>query len=102
LGSTIPWALLACVRVYHFCPVEIVSTAVIYTASGGATEADIRIIVAALTAVVAFAVASGEAAPRPPTKPTRDGACRPIEKVAQERRSGRHNVLCKERWGRRH
>jgi hypothetical protein len=98
LGSTIPWALLACVRVYHFCPVEIASTAVIYTASGGATEADIRIIVAALTAVVACAVA----APLPPNKPTTDGACTPIEKVAQERRSGRHNVLCKERWGRRH
>ena len=75
----------------------------IHTASGGATEADIRIIVAALTGVVAFAVAAGEAAPLPPNKPTTDeiGACPPIEKVAQERGSGRHNVPCDERWNRR-
>jgi hypothetical protein len=75
----------------------------IHTTSGGAMEADIRIIVAVPTGVVAFGVASGEAAPLPPNKPTTDeiGACPPIE-VAQERRSGQHNIPCDERWGRRH
>jgi hypothetical protein len=89
LGSTIPWALLVCVRVYHFCPVEVVSTAVIHTASGDATKADIRIIVAALTGAVAFAGVSGKAAPLLPNGPARAeiGACSPIEKVVQERRS---------------
>jgi hypothetical protein len=74
---------------------------VIHTASGGATEADIRIIVAALTGVLAFAISSGNAAPLPPNKPTTDeiGACPLIEKVAQDHGSGRHNVPCDERWG---
>ena len=72
----------------------------IHTASGGATEADIRIIAAALTGVVALAVASGEAAPLPPNKPTTDetGACPPIENVVQDQGFGQNNVPCDERW----
>jgi hypothetical protein len=76
----------------------------IQTASGGATEADIRIIAAALIGFVAFAAVSAQAAPFPPNKPTADeiGACPPIEKFAQDRGSGQHNVPCDERWSRRH
>jgi hypothetical protein len=74
---------------------------VIHTASGGATEADIRIIAAALTGVLAFAISSGEAVPLPPSKPSTDesGACLPTEKVAQGRDTGQNNVPCDEHWG---
>jgi hypothetical protein len=67
-------------------------------------EDDIRIIVATLTGLVAFAAMSAEAAPLPPVKGTGGdpGVCPPIEKVAQDRGTGQHNIPCDERWGRRH
>jgi hypothetical protein len=76
----------------------------IHTASGGAMEADIRIIVAAFIGFVVFAAVLAEAAPVPPVKGTagEPGACPPVEKVAEDRGSGQHNVPCDERWGRRH
>jgi hypothetical protein len=75
-----------------------------HTASGGAMEADLRIIVAALTGLLALATVSAQAAPLPPAKGTAGelGACPPIEKVAQERGSGRRNVPCNDRWGHCH
>jgi hypothetical protein len=44
-------------------PVQVVSTVVIHTASGGAMEANIRIIVTTFTGFVAFAAASARAVP---------------------------------------
>jgi hypothetical protein len=76
----------------------------LHTASGGAMEADIRIIVAAFTGLVALATASAQAAPLLPAKGTTGelGVCPPIEKVAQKRGSGPHNVPCNDRWGHCH
>jgi hypothetical protein len=67
-------------------------------------ETDMRIIVATLTGFVAFAAISAQAAPLPPIMGTAGdlGTCPPIEKVAEERGSVRHNVPCNERWGYRH
>jgi hypothetical protein len=81
-------------------PVEIVLTIISYTASGGAMEAGIRIIVATLIGLVAFAAVSAEAAPLPGVKgPAGEpGACPPIGKVAQDRGMRQHNVPCDERW----
>ena len=63
-----------------------------------------RIIVATLTSFVAFAAISAQAAPLPPIMGTAGylGTCPPIETVAQEHGSVRHNVPCNERWGYRH
>ena len=74
------------------------------TASGGAMEAEIRIIVATFTGLAALAAVSAQAAPFPPAKTFADevGACPPIEKLAQERGSGWHSVPCDERWGHCH
>jgi len=67
-------------------------------------EAHIRIIVATLTGVLAFAALSAEAAPLAPVKGTAGGpdVCPPIEQAAQDRGTGPHNAPCDERWGRRH
>ena len=67
-------------------------------------EAHIRIIVATLTGVLAFAALSAEAAPLAPEKGTAGGpdVCPPIEQAAQDRGTGPHNAPCDERWGRRH
>ena len=67
-------------------------------------ETDMRIIVATLTSFVAFAAISAQAAPLPPIMGTAGylGTCPPIETVAQEHGSVRHNVPCNERWGYRH
>ena len=75
-----------------------------HTASGGATEADIRIIVAMITGFVALAAVSAQGAPLPPLKRTAGqlDACPPIEKLAQERGPGWHSVPCDERWGHCH
>jgi hypothetical protein len=77
---------------------------VVHAASGGAMETDMRIIVATLTSFVAFAAMSAQAAPLPPIMGAGGdpGTCPPIEKVAQEHGSVRHNVPCNERWGYRH
>jgi hypothetical protein len=74
---------------------------VTHTASGGATEADIRIIAATFTGFVVFAAVSAQAAPvlRTAGEP---GGCPPIEKLAQERGSGLHSIPCDERWGHCH
>jgi hypothetical protein len=74
---------------------------VTHTASGGATEADIRIIAATFTGLVPFAAVWAQGAPLPPIKRTGGqlDACPPIEKGAQERGSGWHSVPCDERWG---
>ena len=76
----------------------------VYPASGGTTEADIRIIAATFTGFVVFATVSAQAAPLPPLKRTGGqlDACPPIEKLAQERGSGGHSVPCHERWGHCH
>ena len=67
-------------------------------------EADIRVIVAAFTSLVALAAVSAQAAPVLPAKRTAGqlGACPSIEKVAQDRGSGWHGVPCDERWGHCH
>lgn len=71
------------------------------TASGGAMEAEIRIIVATFTGFVALATVSAQATPvlRTAGEP---GGCPLIEKVVQERGSGWHSVPCAERWGHCH
>ena len=76
----------------------------VHSASGGAMETDMRIIVATLTSFVAFAAISAQAAPLSPIRGTAGdlGTCQPIETVAQEHGSVRHNVPCNERWGYRH
>ena len=84
--------------------IKISSTIIPSTVYGGAMETDIRIIVAALIGFVAFAAVLTEAAPLPLVTGTAGDpdVCPPIEKVAQDRGFGRHNVPCDERWGRRH
>jgi hypothetical protein len=73
----------------------------VHPASGGATETDIRIIVAAFTNLIALAAVSAQAAPFLPAKTfaCEPGGCPPVEKVAQERGSGWHPVPYGERWG---
>jgi hypothetical protein len=74
------------------------------TAFGGATEADIRIIIATFGGLLVLATLSALSAPLPPAKRTGGelGACPPIEKIAQEGGSGWHSVPCSERWGHCH
>ena len=81
--------------------IKISSTIIPSTVYGGAMETDIRIIVAALIGFVAFAAVLTEAAPLPLVTGTAGDpdVCPPIEKVAQDRGFGRHNVPCDERWG---
>jgi hypothetical protein len=77
---------------------------VVHGASGGATEAEIRIIVAAFTSFVALAAVLAQAAPFPPAKTSAAavGACPPMEQAAHERGSGWHPVPCREHWGHCH
>jgi hypothetical protein len=63
-------------------------------------EADIRVIVAAFTSLVALAAVSAQAAPVLPAKIS--AACPPMEQAAHERGSGWHSVPCDDRWGHCH
>jgi hypothetical protein len=75
-----------------------------HSASGGAMEANIRIIVATFTSFVALAAVLAQAAPLPPAKisAAEVGACPPMEQAAHERGSVWHPVPCSERWGHCH